>query len=69
MDLKNAFNQLIPSEFGAEMDLNLLEGCIKIVELAKVTAIQQYLLEHGSNDEIINSKERQLRKEYNQKTE
>jgi hypothetical protein len=66
MNLEKAFNELIPSQFGGEMDKELLQGCIVITELAKVVAIQEYLQEHGSNDEKVNSKERQLRKDYNQ---
>jgi len=61
MNLEKAFNELIPVEFGAEMNPDLLEGCIKICELSNLIAIHDYLLEHGTNDESVNDKIKELK--------
>lgn len=62
MDLEKEFNSLIPYEFGGEMNIELLEGCIKICKLSNLIAIQNYLLKHGANDEKINDQIKELRK-------
>ena len=61
MDLKNDMRIAINNAAPNEIINTAVAVAEKHIEFEKLIAIQEYLLDHGANDETINDKIRDLR--------